>query len=261
MKIHRVRSGLSLPALVSNSARLVVISPHLDDAVLSCGDLLARHRAAVVVTVFAGQPSNHPPLTSWDARAGFEPGADVTAARRREDQEALRVLGARPRWLDFPDPQYGSRPSRSDLADALASVLDELAPEVVVIPLGTFHDDHILASDAAHDVLVQRPTLTRLIYAEAIYRCLPGLVNDRLRALSRMGGRLRVVTAPNRTASNQKRSAVACYRSQVRALEHSWDGGVSDAFEAERYWQIIVPAAASVSSVRGSGEGRHGDRT
>jgi LmbE family N-acetylglucosaminyl deacetylase len=37
---------------------IVVLSPHLDDAVLSCGVLLAANGGARVVTVFAGMPTD-----------------------------------------------------------------------------------------------------------------------------------------------------------------------------------------------------------
>jgi len=238
--------------------RLVVISPHLDDAVLGCADLLRAHPGAVVVTAFAGRPAAYPELTSWDARAGFEAGDDVVAARRQEDTAALRVLGAQPCWLDFPDPQYGEKPSREALAEALARALDELAPSVVVAPLGMFHDDHILTGDAALDVLAGRPTLTWLAYADAIYRRVPELLAKRLASLRDAGFGLQAVDASGQPASQDKRRAVACYRSQVRALEHSWDGGVSDAFEPEQYWRIAAPAQQAARQVGGAGDGQHG---
>jgi LmbE family N-acetylglucosaminyl deacetylase len=223
-------------------SRLVVISPHLDDGVLSCGDLLAEYAGAVVVTVFGGQPPAYPALTSWDERGGFEDGADVVAARREEDRRALTVLGACPRWLPFPDPQYGSRPGRRAVADALTAALDAISPEAVATPLGIFHDDHILASDGAIQVLCPRTSLPWLVYADAIYRRVPDLVERRLRELARISsGRglvLRALDLPIVGASDRKRRAVACYRSQVRALERSWEGGISDALEPERYWQV-----------------------
>jgi LmbE family N-acetylglucosaminyl deacetylase len=41
--------------------RLLVVSPHCDDAVLSCGSLLETHPGSAVVTVFAGtQPAGQP---------------------------------------------------------------------------------------------------------------------------------------------------------------------------------------------------------
>jgi LmbE family N-acetylglucosaminyl deacetylase len=68
--------------------RMAVISPHLDDGVFSCGDLLASHPGAAVVTVFAGGPSSSTDIKPWDAAAGFHPGDNVMAARRAEDQTA-----------------------------------------------------------------------------------------------------------------------------------------------------------------------------
>jgi len=228
--------------------RLVVISPHLDDAVLSCGDLLVQHSSAVVVTAFAGRPAVYPELSSWDARAGFEPGADVVTARREEDEAALSALGARPHWLDFPDPQYGEKPPQHVLSDALGQTLAELAPTAVAVPLGLFHGDHVLTGDAAFDILRQFPNLTWLAYADAIYRRVPELLSDRLDAVRRAGFELQAVAAPRQPASQEKRRAVARYRSQVRALERSWDGGVSDAFEPEQYWNVMASAVVVATS-------------
>ena len=45
-------------AMLTLEGRLLVISPHLDDAVFACGRLIASHPSCVVVTVFAGLPAN-----------------------------------------------------------------------------------------------------------------------------------------------------------------------------------------------------------
>jgi LmbE family N-acetylglucosaminyl deacetylase len=250
---------LTEPALVPPTASVTVISPHLDDGVLSCGDLLADHPGSVVVTAFAGHPPAYPPRTSWDERAGFDPGADVVAARRREDARALAELGASPRWLDFPDTQYGAKPSRRDLADALTAALDDISPDIVVAPLGLFHDDHILTGDAALDVLGRRLSWRWLLYADAIYRGLPDLVERRVQALGASGITLCAAPALREPAGERKRRAIACYVSQVRALERSWEGGVADAFAPERYWQVVAPpvTAAARASI---GRERHDDR-
>src|SRR5205814_1784170 len=87
--------------------RMVVISPHFDDAVLGAGQLIARHPGTTVVTVLGGAPAVYPdPPGSWDAMGGFTAGDDVVAARRIEDVEATAVLGANSRWLDFPEHTY-----------------------------------------------------------------------------------------------------------------------------------------------------------
>ena len=48
------------PAGMTN---IVVVSPHLDDALLSCGELLARCGGASVVTLFAGAPADYEVVT------------------------------------------------------------------------------------------------------------------------------------------------------------------------------------------------------
>ena len=55
--------------------RVVVVSPHPDDAVLSCGQFLARHPGTTVITVFCGQPVRYPdPPNRWSVLSGFAPG-------------------------------------------------------------------------------------------------------------------------------------------------------------------------------------------
>lgn len=123
--------------------RLVVLSPHIDDAVLSCaGALLTARRlgwSTEVWTVFS---------------ESTEP--EETATRRREDAEATRLLGASPRWLGAPDKlaRAGGRVGFEELffaddptADAIAR--DVLRPVLaggratVLAPLGVGgHVDH-----------------------------------------------------------------------------------------------------------------------
>jgi len=77
--------------------RIVIVSPHLDDAVLGCATLMAAHPGVTVVTVFAGRPVEYPsPMQNWDALCGFADGDEVHVARRAEDAAALGVLDATP---------------------------------------------------------------------------------------------------------------------------------------------------------------------
>jgi LmbE family N-acetylglucosaminyl deacetylase len=71
------------------------------------------------------------------------------ANRRREDIEALSVLGATHRHLDFLDSQYGFELDTAELAKQLTALIDELDPELVAIPLGVAHPDHEAVRDAA----------------------------------------------------------------------------------------------------------------
>ena len=92
----------------------VVISPHLDDAVLSLGASLS-HAARLgmnvtVLTVLAGDPDSSEPAGWWDAQAGFRTAGEANLARRREDARACSILRVTPRWLPFEETQYGRSP-------------------------------------------------------------------------------------------------------------------------------------------------------
>ncbi len=69
--------------LLSQSAPVVAVSPHLDDAALASGGTLAA-RAGVptsVVTVLANDPEATQPSCRWDRASGF------TTAETEFDQE------------------------------------------------------------------------------------------------------------------------------------------------------------------------------
>ena len=215
-----------------------MLSPHCDDAVFGAGELLAGRPGSLVVTVFAGRPPAGLPLTPWDAAAGFADGDDVMAARRAEDRAALTLLGARACWLHFRDAQYGGPLAPAAIAGGVAAVIAAARPAAVAVPLGLFHDDHKTTHEAALRVARQRPRLTWLLYADALYRRIPGLVDERLRALEAAGVALEPLPPANGHAA-VKRRAVTCYRSQLRALEGPGRPGIADAFEPERYWRLL----------------------
>lgn len=222
---------------MSRASRLLVVSPHCDDGVFGCGDVIAAHPGAVVVTVFAGAAPPGLAVTRWDAAAGFRAGDDVMAARRAEDRAALAVLGARPLWLPFRDAQYGPSPRAEAIAAALAAALAAVRPAAVLAPLGLFHSDHHRAHEACMLARRGAPRATWFLYEEAMYRRLDDLAPDRVAAVRAAGLRLET-TPPRRAASARKRQAVAAYRSQLRALAAPGHPGVDDVFAPERLWRL-----------------------
>ena len=217
---------------------LLVVSPHCDDAVFGAGDLIAAHPGTAVVTVFAGAPSDAE-LRAWDAECGFTTGDDVMARRRAEDADALARLGAQPIWLAFRDDQYGRDGDAPAVAGALEHVVAALAPAIVAIPLGLFHRDHVLASDAGLLVASRRPRVSWLAYEDAIYRALPGdLVESRVAEVRARGYRVEPPEGARHPASALKRRAIACYASQLRGLAVSGRRGHADAFAPERCWRL-----------------------
>ena len=215
---------------------LVVVSPHLDDGVFGCADLIRAHPGATVVTVFAGGPAVWGEPTDWDAASGFTAGEDAVARRREEDRRALAELEAHPVWLPFWDSQYGASPGADEIGAALGEVLAELAPDTVAIPLGLWHSDHRLTHEAAAPLISRHPRFEWLAYEDAIYRRFPES------GLAERPGWLRdrgIAAIPLPTgipASDAKQRSIACYSSQLRALASG--PGWEDALEPERHWAL-----------------------
>lgn len=233
--------------------RLLVVSPHFDDAVLGCGQWLAQCSDAQVVTVFAGIPDGYEGVTEWDAACGFSSSAEALRTRHAEDDAALGLLNCRSLRLPFHDAQYGAPCTVDAIADALASVLAALAPATLAFPLGLLHSDHVLTRDATLCALRNGACLPRrtFVYEEALYRRLPQAVTAALDALRASGA---VVGDPlerhDRSALKRKRSALACYASQLRGLTTPGRLGHDDALAPERCWPITLAASAGAPGPR-----------
>ncbi len=143
--------------------RRLVISPHLDDAVWSCGGRLSQWRdagdEAWVLTVFDGDPPGE---------AGGVPSGTTTPARRRaENERALAALGVTPLGLGIPeaalrpvDGRAGRTSARRIVAGRrgldeplVLAVVDALRTQAVgfdevVAPLGSLHVDHAIVRNA-----------------------------------------------------------------------------------------------------------------
>jgi LmbE family N-acetylglucosaminyl deacetylase len=215
-----------------------VISPHLDDGVLSCGDLLAVCPGSMLVTVFAGSPLGRA-LTSWDEASGFSEGDDVMGCRRQEDAAACVLLGATPCWLPYLDAQYGQPATCPEIAAAIGTELDHHDVWTAIVPMGLFHDDHKLASNAALDAAAARAArLTVYVYAEWPYHQIDGLVDARLLELHRRGFTLTPVDPIRERCQARKRRAVSCYRSQREAFSRRGLVDLGQSLRDELYWMV-----------------------
>jgi LmbE family N-acetylglucosaminyl deacetylase len=219
---------------VTTLAPVTVISPHLDDAVLSCAGLIAGAPATTVLTVFAGFPPPRdgatptdflPGSTFWDQASGFAAGDDVVGLRRVEDRAALAALGAVPRWLDFLDSQYVVAPEESatpsDIAAATREVVEELRPETIAFPLGLSHTDHERTHEACFLLLKESPALATnwVAFIDVPYRALHRAQADlRLARLRALGYELEPLSFD---LGEPKIAALSEYPSQLRALGES----------------------------------------
>lgn len=218
---------------------IAAVSPHLDDAVLSCGALLAAHPGSLVITVLAGGKASWDTVTPWDASCGFSPGEDVIAARRAEDAEALQRLRARPLWLDFLDAQYGGPPPVDEMTAALEQAISLQRPDMLVVPLGLFHSDHLAVAEASIPLVHAGLARASYAYEDVPYRRTPGLVAAAVGRLAKRG--ITADPAPFHAparAHDQKRRAVRCYRSQLRGLSSEGRAGYDDAFRPEGRFRL-----------------------
>lgn len=149
----------------------LAVSPHLDDAVFSCGGTLARLAAegwrVVLATLFTRSvPDPQGFALACQLDKGLPATVDYMALRRAEDREAARLLGiTEVLWLDLPEAPhrgYGSAPDLfagakvgddvwRDAAACLAELLGQVEPDLVLCCQGLGnHVDHLQAIRALH---------------------------------------------------------------------------------------------------------------
>ena len=229
-------------------ARIVVLSPHFDDAAMGAGQMLIRHIHAetTVITVLGGRPPAYPdPPSEWDALGGFRAGDDVVAIRREEDRAAMDVLGAVAVWLEFPDHQYlaeEDRPTPADVAPRLEEAIGGVAPTAVFVPMGLANPDHVMTHDAAMLVRELHPEWSWFAYEDHGYKHIPGMLAWRVSKLFRSGTWPTPALVPVVADSELKRKAIMCYTSQIPPLER--DHGLSERLEAnvpEQFWRLAPP--------------------
>lgn len=166
--------------------RHIFLSPHLDDAIYSCGGTVGVQVSSglhpLIITVFAGVPSPDTVLSEEALRMhrhqGFSdvqgPGAPIEA-RRQEDAAACDYMELDYLWLDYLDASYRGNPPyytsiqqiiggnvhpadgsiERQLAQDLLTQHERLPDAVWYAPLGIGrHVDHQILCSAA-DHLVQ----------------------------------------------------------------------------------------------------------
>ncbi|MBN1955432.1 MAG: PIG-L family deacetylase [Anaerolineae bacterium] len=239
----------------------IFLSPHLDDAVLSCGGRIARQARAgervQVVTLFAGRPQGalSPFAQSLHRRWAVK---DAAAVRRAEDRAALAYLGAEAVHWEYLDCIYRRAPDGRHLYTGEAALwaavhpadgplIDSLARRIAALPEGAAlyaplgvggHVDHQLTRRAAE-------ALGRLLtyYEEYPY----GEKVDAVTAALGAGDWSSRLVSLDAASLAARIAAAACYRSQVStfwadeadmaARIRAYALRVGEGEPAERYWR------------------------
>jgi LmbE family N-acetylglucosaminyl deacetylase len=146
----------------------LIISPHLDDAVISLGGLLTKEsQKTKIITVFAGIPER--PLTRvWDLNCGFRNSTKAMEGRITENKLALASLGIEEKniinlpFLDiqyrksfFVIPKYFGKKEITDeiiepIIEELKKLIDKENSKIIKIfvPIAFDEGDHGIARDA-----------------------------------------------------------------------------------------------------------------
>ncbi len=216
------------------------LSPHFDDAILSCGGLIAQQIAEGARVVIANictatpDPSTLSPFARFQHNRWFDqnPGSDPIALRQAEDAAACAELGAEAvdlpvldciyrrndvgEWLYTNEESLWATLHPDDDTTALDAALEllrnDLAPDVIYAPLAVAnHVDHqwvrALAEDWAQD---GRPVYfyEDYPYVEQVEKLWHAL------NLPTSGQWLRLPQALNSEQAKAKIAAIAHYASQ-----------------------------------------------
>jgi LmbE family N-acetylglucosaminyl deacetylase len=224
----------------------IYLSPHLDDAVLSCGGMIWEQvKSGLVVeiwTICAGFPPATPlsPVAQalhdrWQTPASLREGV---SSRRAEDVLACRRLGAAPLHFDIPDCVYRRLPS---------------GEPVVVEDQGMFAPIHLgetyLVEEIYRQIKSELPSQTCLVSPMTV----GGHMDHRIvrAAAERLGQRLlyyadypyaaavgsfsREYSLPVSLAGLQAwQDGIAAYRSQISTF---WAGRPGLDAQVQAYWQ------------------------
>jgi LmbE family N-acetylglucosaminyl deacetylase len=245
-----------LPESWRSWSKVIVISPHSDDAALSLAGVLyvlSRRGAAIeIITCFSKSEYTHlsSPLTRENA----------TALRRGEDERFGDILGQRCTlsWLDQLDAplrDYAASEicAARSIPDHELSIVGEIEGRVrdrvslncaLFAPLGLGnHIDHCIARQAVIP-LVRDPTLSILFYEELPYAAFRSPAKNRESADlfgREIGGTLSPHVLSGRGLGEIKRRAILCYSSQKEAAVVGDFVDTRGDRISERVWEFLRP--------------------
>jgi LmbE family N-acetylglucosaminyl deacetylase len=149
------------------SGGTVILSPHLDDAVLSAWSALSSEREAVVVNVCTGVPPDGT-LGPFDAVFGASDSAELMRRRLAEDAAAMALTGCTAHNLGFLEDQYREAPLEAGaVGDALTAAAPRGAALWAPAGIGGHPDHHVVRTVALE--LARSGDVPLRLYADLPY--------------------------------------------------------------------------------------------
>lgn len=235
---------------------LLIVSPHLDDAILSCGALLERGEPAEVLSVFAGFPVPNRRVQA-DIERGFEHSGEALAARHLETQTMLEGTPHRLVAMELIDGRYLDAPRSEGEAAAVARAihawlrrcgggtvaLPACAGSVpsgwrrLLRPNAPAQDpDHLFVRDAGLGALRALPSVGIWLYEEYPH-AVGARADAAVRSLCASSGMRASGVGAFRVSARQRARRRRIFGE--RGLSGLWASFSGGAKETERYWALV----------------------
>lgn len=220
--------------MTNSRKKILVLSPHLDDAVLSCGDYILdwkkQGHEVTVITIFTKFQDKYISKSARDSlkAGGFMNAKECERIRKEEDRNAMKLLDVPYQHLDFIDGWFrvlNNKPLYKDqtlfsgkISSSDTQIIDSLGKKLskyidfdqVYIPLGIGkHVDHVITKNVASEIFNKE---TIRYYCDQPYAQKIRNWNFRLIVSSI----IRIASVLN--MSLKKRTLLDCYPSQMSQL-------------------------------------------
>lgn len=226
-----------LRKLVHQYDHFVFVSPHLDDAVLSCGYLLEKLKEAnkniLIITVFTKctKVPPTPQAINFIEICGYDSGLHLFKNREKEDIEALKIFSAQHAFLGFTDAawrldrkrlpiyktqkiQFSGRISMKD-KHIINNIKQELKKylqyknSLILAPLGVGnHVDHVIINN-----IVRKFKQNAIFWEDFPYN---RNKNDVWKGIKRANA-INIFTIKN-SKNELKEKAIKKYKSQIKSI-------------------------------------------
>ena len=215
---------------------IVVVSPHFDDAVLSCWSLVDSEDDVQVVTVYTAGPDDPTLISRWDADTGVTSQVRMQQ-RAEENRAALAIAGRSATNLGGLEGQYGDG---SVDEKALAAAIQDAG--LVYLPAATATDEghvnreHVRVRDAGLRI---RPDAW--LYADQPYNHFRAGLELPADLRERYSPREEVLLSPEHR--ERKARALGCYAGELQKLVKAFGLQLTDpdVLTRETFWQPGTP--------------------